>query len=229
MNPMSGSVARDEMMRRLRTAVGNPLLAGDRAALPGVGLVGETAGETELLGRWQREFAALNGHAYGPLAAAAARDALVALLRARSVSHILSWEDAALPVPDLQQHLAAAGIDAVVHPPDWQTRSLAEADAYAAGVVGAVAGLADTGSIVLVSGAGRPRSASLVPPTLFAFLRARDIYPDLASWLQAVGSHTLRAAANVVVVTGPSRTADIELNLVIGVHGPGEIHVLLVE
>ncbi len=217
------------MMRRLRTAVGNPLLAADRR----LGLAPVPAsmapGVDELLVEWRREFETLNGHVYGPLPPAAARDQMVSLLHARAVPRILAWDDAALPVPDLHKHLTVAGIASTIQPPDWTTQSLAQADEYAAGVTGTSAGLADTGSIVLTSGPGRPRSASLVPPVLFAFLTVTDIYPDLASWLHTAGNHALRSAANVVIITGPSRTADIELNLVIGVHGPGEIHVVLVE
>ncbi|QLQ07545.1 MAG: LUD domain-containing protein [Anaerolineae bacterium] len=130
---------------------------------------------------------------------------------------ILAWDDAALPVPDLLQHLAAAGIAAVTHSPDWTTRALADADEFTAGVTGTLAGLADTGSILVVSGPGRLRSASLVPRALR--VRVGDIYPDLAGWLQ--DADRMLRAANIVVITGPSRTADIELNLVIGVHGPG--------
>lgn len=220
--------ARDQMMRRLRTAVQNPLLAADRrTALPPMPAVDAPAAE-ERLATWRREFEALAGHVHGPWAPATARDQMVALLRARAVRRILAWDDAALPVPDLLQHLAAAGIAAVTHSPDWTTRALADADEFTAGVTGTLAGLADTGSILVVSGPGRLRSASLVPPVLYAFLRVGDIYPDLAGWLQDA-DRMLRAAANIVVITGPSRTADIELNLVIGVHGPGEIHVVLVD
>ncbi len=226
---MSEAAARDEVMRRLRTGVRNPLLAADRQTVLVAADLPATPAAGDLLATWRREFEALAGHVVGPFAPARARDEMVSLLQARAVRRILAWEDAALPVPDLHEHLAAAGIEATTQPPDWTAHTLADADEYAAGVTGTLAGLADTGSILVASGPGRSRSASLVPPVLYAFLRVGDVYPDLAGWLRAAGSSSLQATANVVIVTGPSRTADIELNLVIGVHGPGEIHVVLVE
>ncbi len=227
MNPIPDAAARDEVMRRVRTGVRNPLLTADRRALPAA-VVAEVPGTAELVAEWRREFEALNGRVYGPLAPAAAGEQVVALLRARDARRVLTWDDAAMPVPDLHPRLAAAGIEAVMQPPVWTDQSLAEADAFTVGVTGSIAGLANTGSIVLASGPGRARSASLVPPVLVAFLRVDDIVPSLSAWLHGRGSQALHDAANVVVITGPSRTADIELTLVIGVHGPGEIHVILV-
>ncbi|RMF02411.1 MAG: hypothetical protein D6768_08330 [Chloroflexi bacterium] len=96
------------------------------------------------------------------------------------------------------------------------------------GVSGVLAGLADTGSLVVHSGAGQARAASLVPPVHVALLSVGDLYPDLPTWMAAQGAGVLPQTANVVFITGPSKTADIELNLVVGVHGPGEVHVILV-
>ena len=85
------------------------------------------------------------------------------------------------------------------------------------------------GSIIVTSGAGRARSAALVPPVYLAFLPVRSIYPDLPTWMAQEGARLLPGTANLVIITGPSRTADIELTLIIGVHGPGEIHVILID
>ena len=234
---MRADADRDEILRRVRTAVANPALAADRKRPPVAvdpGLPGRG-----LLARWQEEFAALGGHAYGPVTPAAAVSQTLALLAARGATAVAAWADHALPTPDFGQALAAAGIE-VIH---TQRQTQADADfgelSRAAsrarlaqapvGITAALAGLADTGSVVVTSGPGQARAASLVPPIYLAFLRTRDIYPNLPAWMAQQGAALLPQTANLTIITGPSRTADIELTLVVGVHGPGEIHVILID
>ncbi len=93
------------------------------------------------------------------------------------------------------------------------------------GVTGAICGLADTGSILIADGEGSPLYASLLPEIHIAVLCASDILPSLAD---AMSLPILRESRSSVVITGPSRTADIEMSLTIGMHGPGEVHVFLV-
>jgi L-lactate dehydrogenase complex protein LldG len=93
------------------------------------------------------------------------------------------------------------------------------------GITTTICGLADTGSILVADGEGEPLRASLLPAIHIAILRASDILPSLADAMSLPG---LREAKAVVVITGPSRTADIEMSLTIGMHGPGELHVFLV-
>jgi L-lactate dehydrogenase complex protein LldF len=95
-----------------------------------------------------------------------------------------------------------------------------------AGVTGAVCGLADTGSIIVSDGAGGPLEASLLPEVHIAVVRTADILPSLAD---AFARAQIRASRAAVVITGPSRTGDIEMSHTIGVHGPGEVHVFVVD
>ncbi len=95
------------------------------------------------------------------------------------------------------------------------------------GLVGVSAAIAETGSLVRASGADRPRSIALVPPTLLAVVEASRIVADLYDWL--AGLDPLAMAADAVVITGPSRTADIGMKLVTGVHGPGAVHIVLLD
>lgn len=94
-----------------------------------------------------------------------------------------------------------------------------------AGVTLARLGIAETGSIAIRSGSNTRRLASLAVPEHIAILRERDIVPDLMDWTATL---TAPIAANEVLITGPSKTADIELNLVWGVHGPKKVHVVLI-
>jgi L-lactate dehydrogenase complex protein LldF len=111
--------------------------------------------------------------------------------------------------------LEKAGIT-VHHTPDPMIR---------VGVTKAVCGLADTGSILVADGEGHPLQASLLPQIHIAVLHEADILPSLAN---AMTLPIIRESRAAVVITGPSRTADIEMSLTIGMHGPGEVHVFLV-
>jgi L-lactate dehydrogenase complex protein LldG len=95
-----------------------------------------------------------------------------------------------------------------------------------AGVTGALCGIAESGSLVLLSGAGQTLTASLLPEIHVAVLRTSGLVPTLA---EALRRPEVRTALAGVIVTGPSRTADIEMTLTIGVHGPGELHVFLID
>ena len=95
------------------------------------------------------------------------------------------------------------------------------------GLTGAEAAFAETGSIVVRSGPGRPRMASLIPLIHVVLLPADRIFRSPMHWLTDPGSDAA-GAANVVYITGPSRTADIEQKLTLGVHGPRELHIILV-
>jgi L-lactate dehydrogenase complex protein LldG len=106
------------------------------------------------------------------------------------------------------------------------------ADLFAcdAGVTSAQWAIAQTGTLVLVSESERNRLTSLVPPVHIALVDARSIVGTLAEVLATLGAGGADALARVVtLVTGPSRTADIELTLAIGVHGPRELYVVAVE
>jgi len=94
------------------------------------------------------------------------------------------------------------------------------------GVTGVLVGIAETGSLVLVGGPGHPLTASLLPQVHIAILKASALVPSLAEALQRP---EVREAAAAVIISGPSRTADIEMTLSIGVHGPGELHVFLID
>ena len=101
--------------------------------------------------------------------------------------------------------------------------SVREADpSIKIGLTGCAAGIANTGTVVLLD-EGETLKASLLPETHLVILRASQLVADLPEALTKT-----REAANAVLVSGPSRTADIEMTLTIGVHGPKEIIVFLV-
>jgi L-lactate dehydrogenase complex protein LldG len=82
--------------------------------------------------------------------------------------------------------------------------------------------------LVLDSSVERNRLVSLVPPVHIAILDASRIYASLAETLAGLQSRGELSPA-ITFITGPSRTADIELTLAIGVHGPQELYVIINE
>lgn len=92
------------------------------------------------------------------------------------------------------------------------------------GVTWADLAIAETGTVVLSAGLDRPRLASLAPPVHVVLVRKNDIVPHLEDAMERYGS-----GRTSVLITGPSRTADIEGVLVRGVHGPGQLIVVCVD
>jgi len=143
----------------------------------------------------------------------------------------VAWDAAHLPLPDVIAFVEARGaprLDTSVHAdPAARDDDYRRLDAAIVGVTGADAALADTGSVGLVHGEGRARLVSLLPPVHVALVPVDRLHATLGALLAAQPG-LLRAAANVVFVTGPSRTADIEMTLTRGVHGPRIVHVVFV-
>lgn len=94
----------------------------------------------------------------------------------------------------------------------------AEADV---GITGVRCAIAQTGTLVLTSDAGR--LASLLPMNHIAFVRAEQLVPTMVEAFEVY----MDTPTAWVQATGPSRTADIEQTLEIGVHGPGVVHVIM--
>lgn len=164
------------------------------------------------VGQFIEEFTALGGsvvHCDAPDLS----PRLIQFLRERHIHRLQAWDDIpGLNVADLTE--AGLGVESSADPE------------IHCGVTGALAGVAESGTLVLPGGAGRPLSASLLPEMHVAVLRASQIVPDLESALR-LPEVTESAAA--VLVSGPSRTADIEMTLTIGVHGPKEVIVFLID
>lgn len=96
-----------------------------------------------------------------------------------------------------------------------------------AGITDVVLAIAETGSIVIRVGDTVGRKAWLVPPVHIAMVRASQVVPDLIDAMERCRFGSDSSAT--VIITGPSKTADIEGVLVTGVHGPGAVHILLLD
>lgn len=96
------------------------------------------------------------------------------------------------------------------------------------GITSADFALSDTGSLVMISSREEARLVSLLPPAHIAVVPASKLLTGLDE-LFSILPRPGEQSSSMVLITGPSRTADIEQILVRGVHGPGEIHVVVVE
>ena len=190
------------------------------------------------LPRFRREFEGVGGvfHSVGRRDDVAGT--VTALARERGARGLVTWHPRSLGV-DVAPALTAEGLEVQVLPPvevePPERARLREVAARAdLGVTGVDLAIAETGTLVLRSGAGRPRSTSLLPPVHVAVLDAGALIESLAqlavfleSWHD--GPPAVWQGANINLITGPSRTADIELTLTRGVHGPREVHAIFVE
>jgi L-lactate dehydrogenase complex protein LldG len=160
------------------------------------------------------------------------------LAEEQQATRVLSWDPGSLGL-DLRHSLGAEGFLVTVAPdddPDLSARQLHREAAASAeiGVTGVDWALAETGTLVLVSGRGRPRSTSLLPATHVAVFDRGCLLESLeqvGTMLEALHADPARSMSGAVInfITGPSRTADIELTLTRGVHGPKEVHAIFVE
>lgn len=239
---------RAEFLGRLRAEVGRapalfaaapaPRPAGPRRQLEA--LRRELAERwPEAAGRFHREFERVGGVFHRVATRAEAAAAVVAIARQRQARRVITWHPAALGT-DLAPDLAAAGLAVEAMPEGAVTdpeaggalrRRIAAADL---GVSGADLAVAETGTLVLVSGAGRPRSTALLPPCHVAVFDRTALVESLGQVGLALeawhdGEPDRGRGAAIHFITGPSRTADIELTLTRGVHGPGEVHAVFVE
>ena len=155
------------------------------------------------------------------------------LLRALEVDAALQAQGVTVHVADLPEQGTpeAMPTDATLTTRRRELReSLARADLGLSGVDYAIA---ETGTLVLAARPGQMRGVSLLPPVHVAVARTEQIVATLADYLlllratDADVQHHLTSC--VAFVTGPSRTGDIELTLTVGVHGPGELHLVLLD
>ena len=176
------------------------------------------------LERFRREFEQVGGVFYRVPTLAEVPEIVAAIARDRSARRLVSWHPETLG-GDLGPALTARGLSPVSMPPG-ETANEAER--------GRLRQLIAAAELVLRSGAGRPPSTSLLPPYHVAVFDRVALVESLAQvgvflelW-HADGEAGARGAA-ISFITGPSRTADIELTLTRGVHGPKEVHAIFVE
>lgn len=183
--------------------------------------------EIDLVNLFRQRAIDVNAVVHGPMSVHGVPTAVAGIASGHTSKRYLAWDD--LPAPGVTAALTSAGLEKVEHDVPSEKRREHQLGYFDVdlGVTGALAGLAESGSIVLDHGPGRPRMASLVPEVHVALLPVSDIERTLAHWAHA-NPEVATETANLVVVTGPSRTGDIEQVLNLGVHGPRHVHVVMI-
>jgi L-lactate utilization protein LutC len=170
--------------------------------------------------RFRDALAAVGGHCIVVSGDRAAAETVQQLIEQRGAQRI-----AVSDAPLVQKVCAQIKSDAVqfaqTEPPE-----LFDCDI---GITSAQWAVAETGTLVLESDRERHRLSSLVPPVHVAIIEAAQVRQTLGEVLQAINEQGPAGLSRTVTfITGPSRTSDIELTLAIGVHGPGELHVIII-
>jgi L-lactate utilization protein LutC len=219
---------RDVMLQRVRTAMAEGNRLAEVLPLPERGAVGYQGGGVDPLQRFCDELTAAGGMPHVVDNPRAARELAVELATGHGVRRALLSRCELIDRLDVAGALRVAGIavDFVDEPGSAQESR----DVYFGadiGMSGVYRLIAETGTVVMATSPQQPRSVSLLPPLHIAFAEPSQILPDLFDLFDLFAPGAAVPPSCLTLITGPSKTGDIELRLVTGVHGPGEIHVIV--
>jgi L-lactate dehydrogenase complex protein LldG len=184
----------------------------------------------ELVSRFARELEAVGARIVGPVAPEQLADRVGAIVRERGLKSIAMGEGVVVDLSQVGKTLSESGIEVIrTGSVDGSTRpelrkQLAQVDA---GLAEADYAIASTGTLAVLSDETRPSALTLLPPASLVVVQVDRMKADLASALAALG-HAALESHRLTLITGPSRTADIEKRIVMGVHGPKSLDVIVV-
>lgn len=229
---------KEEMLSRIRAALGQPNLMAAPSSLPPFESVDGVVVEN-LIEQFSREMEKNGGKVVDIQSSDEVHDYLKQFLPAGERVKVALSDSVNTRSSGLGDALAQVGVEIIPPFKDFQGSAeaaslfeeykqlLLQADV---GVTTADYAIADTGTLVLVSGGEQHRLISLVPPIHVCLLKESRIVAILPELLARVHERHYGQATPpqlMTFITGPSRTADIELTLVTGVHGPTKLHVLI--
>jgi len=243
--------ARDEILNRLRTALHQPELRFPRPETRRLTAdermtVGRAEGDRWALAwRFGEELATLHGTfeivetvaearmaAIGRLQTWVAEDLAARRTEQPGDRDVLIWSPEELPIDGLTPALSDLDFRVIepvnLHDPDERARVR-----YArSGITGVDGAFAATGTVVLGAGPHKSRTASLTPFRHLLLIPISRIYPTVEAWMAKMrqdGTLTdyLRESRNVALISGPSKSADLEGIMIMGVHGPKIVHAVI--
>jgi L-lactate dehydrogenase complex protein LldG len=182
-----------------------------------------TADGDSLLGRFATALATNAGNFHGPYPADEAADVAARLAAERSGGRpvAVATGDPLIAMLNLPARLDRIGARPLLpDDPRWPV----EIASAGAGATGAIRGLAATGTVAVACGPGSPRSVSLLPPAHVCLLAEADLLPDLSSALPSLTA----LPSSLTWISGPSRSADLEMKITLGVHGPASLDVVVI-
>ncbi len=224
--------SRDQILNKLRAARQPFEDAPPRPAkYLDVTLLDDTSRDA-LIERFSAELTRLMGEPFIVEGDEAACDCVLTLLKQHEAKRILAWDFAHIPVKGLKDAIKSAGIE--IHHPETHDEFRAEildaAEGAQVGITGADYAAAATGTLIFTTGAGKGRIPTVLAPVHIAIINADQVLPRIEDWVaknRADNMGNFSSAANFCFVSGPSRTGDIEMELILGVHGPGKVQVII--
>ena len=216
--------ARQEILSSIRThlAASAPFDARESPVNHSVVLPAQPVA-SNLIDLFKQNLEAVDGHCIITSGEAEIADALTQIISALQKTKLRAQRIAVSDAPELER---------LMHMTDLEIEELSTAPnasdifGFDVGITKAQAAIAETGTLVLDSAHERHRLGSLVPPVHIAIVNASTIRATLGETLSMLQNGKELSPA-VTFITGPSRTADIELTLTIGVHGPQELYVII--
>jgi L-lactate utilization protein LutC len=220
--------ARAEVLERVRAAVRAGNRAGTVPPLASRGGAGYQGAGTDPVASFATRLEAAGGRLHLVTGSEAAATTVLELLRTYAPRRTLLGRGPYLDSLGLVERLTR--VDTVVFQVESSKEETWRNSFFAAdlGISGVDYLVAETGSVVLLAQPHEPRSLSLLPPVHIAVAHRRQLVPDLFDLfeLELPRDHP-NLPSCACLITGPSKTGDIELRLVTGVHGPGQVHVVL--
>lgn len=216
--------ARQEIFGSIRThlAASAPFDARESPDDPPVVLPAQPVA-SNLIELFQQNLEAVDGHCIIAHSKGEIAGALTQIISALQKTKLRAQRIAISDAPELERlmHMTDLEIEEL-----GITPNASDIFGFDVGITSAQAAIAETGTLVLDSAHERHRLVSLVPPVHIAIVDASTIYATLGETL-AMLQNGKELSPAVTFITGPSRTADIELTLTIGVHGPQELYVII--
>ena len=234
---MSTKSSRDEILSAISGALGREVASmpsssrrvDDRATDQVIGTApDEKHAREELIARFEAELGRVGGLFYRAATPEEGAQYIVGVALERKIDTVVGCDGTLIERVDLQESLAKHGVKLLTESND---KALIKSAMRAGiGVSRVDYALADTGTLVLLARKGEARSISLLPSIHIAVLRPAQILPGLNELFASLEERLRNGMPSAITfITGPSRTADIELTLVVGVHGPQHLHVVLLE
>lgn len=216
-----------KLLARVKNALTHPKAPGahqDHAAarFP----IAAGAQKAELVSRFAHELEAVKGIFLGNLTARDAAARIASIARECGFHSAAIGEGVVTDMAPFAKALQGAGCEIIKTGacPDDQRGAMRERLARCdVAIAEAHYAIASTGTFAVLTTEARPNSLTLLPPASVIIARIDRIVPDLAAALGALGAAAL-AAHRLSLITGPSRTADIEKRIVLGVHGPKSLY-----
>ena len=182
----------------------------------------------EMVSHFANELERVNGQFMGLMSPGELCEKIMALIAEIRPGSVAVGEAVALDLTPVVQALNRSGIELVRCGKSNDDKRLALRERLARcdlAIVEAHYAIAATGTLAVVATPGSPGSLTLLPPANIILVDAARILPDMAAVLSALGPGTI-TGHRVAFITGPSRTADIEKMIVLGVHGPRRLFAI---